>query len=263
LNKPLLSSASSSRPRQLSLMPAPSFEQAVAPGTPLVQTFERVFRRLAIRRPVPAFQVEFRAFAGLRSTIHLRGGQARVRISDVLQPAPPLVLEALAEILVAQLFRRQASREARECYMAYVFKPAVRRRIDGARRRRGYKRLLPPQGRCYDLEKIFADLNRRFFAGRLGLVQLGWTPRRSRTILGHYDSAHRAISISRWLDSPEAPPYLVEYLVFHEMLHARYPVKRQGHRRVIHSAEFRVAEKRFPEYEQAVRQLRRLCGSLE
>jgi hypothetical protein len=244
-------------------MPAPSFERAAAPGTRLALTFERVFRHLAIRRPVPAFQVEFRAFAGLRSTIHLRGGQARVRISDVLEPAPPLVLEALAEILLAQVFRRRASREARECYMAYVFKPAVRRRIDGARRRRGFKRLLPPRGRHYDLQGIFASLNGRFFQGRLHGVRLGWTPRRSRTILGHYDSAHRTISISRWLDSPQAPPYLVEYLVFHEMLHARYPVRRQGHRRVIHSAEFRAAEKRFPKYEQAVRQLKRLCGSLE
>jgi SprT-like family len=232
----------------------------VVPSAPLVETFERVYRRLAFRQPIPTFDVEFRAFAGLRSTIHLRHAHARVRISDVLEQAPPLVLEALAEILLAQLFRRRASQEARECYLAYVFKPSVRRRIDEARRRRGFKRLLPPRGRCYDLENIFADLNRRFFQGRLRRVRLGWTPRRSRTILGHYDSAHHTISISRWLDSPDAPPYLIEYLVYHEMLHALYPVVRQGHRRVIHSAAFHAAEKRFPKYEQARRRLKRVSG---
>lgn len=226
----------------------------------MAETYERVFRRLAIRRSVRAFHVEFRAFAGLRSTIQLRDSSVRVRISDVLEQAPPLVLEALAEILLTQLFRRQASQEARECYLAYVFEPAVRRRIDAARRRRGFKRLLAAQGKCYDLEAIFTDLNRRYFRSRLGRIRLGWTLRRSRTILGHYDSAHRTVSVSRWLDSPTVPLYLVEYIVYHEMLHARFPLARQGHRRVIHSEEFRAAEKKFPKYEQARKQLKTLCG---
>jgi SprT-like family len=260
LNVTLSSPASPTQPQQLSLPPAGALERAGVPGESLAETFERVFRRLAFRRPVPTFQVEFRAFAGLRSTIHLRHPHARVRISDVLEQAPPLVLEALAEILLTQAFRRRASREARECYLAYVFKPSVRRRIDGARRRRGFKRLLPPQGRSYDLGEIFADLNRRFFDSRLRDLRLGWTPRRSRTILGHYDSAHRTISISRWLDSPRVPLYLVEYLVYHEMLHARYPVARQGHRRVMHSAEFRAAERQFPKFDEARRRLKYLCA---
>jgi len=53
------------------------------------------------------------------------------------------VLEALAEILLARIFRRRPSREARECYLAYTFRPAIRSRIDAARRERGRKRLLP------------------------------------------------------------------------------------------------------------------------
>lgn len=225
----------------------------------LQQTFERVYHRLALRCPAPAFQITFRPFAGLRSAIHLRNEIARVHVSDVLAQAPPLVLEALAEILLAPLFRRKASHEARECYLAYVFKPAVRRRIDAARRRRGFKRLLPPRGKRFDLEKIFTDLNRRLFEGRLFRLKLGWTPRRSRTVLGHYDSAHRTISVSRWLDSPGLPKYLVEYVVFHEMLHARFPVSRKGHRRVVHSAQFRAAEKKFPKYDEVRRRLKQVC----
>jgi hypothetical protein len=245
---------------QLVLFPAspPEFIKNSAPS--LKETFERVFHRFALRRPVPEFQAAFRAFAGLRSTIHLRDEIARVNISDVLSPAPPLVLEALAEILLAPLFRRRASREARECYMAYVFKPAVRRRIETARRRRGFKRLLPPQGKRFDLEKIFTDLNRQHFAGQVPRLKLGWTPNRSRTVLGHYDSAHRTISISRWLDSAGLPKYLVEYVVFHEMLHARFPVTRHGHRRVVHSAAFREAEKKFPKYQEARHRLKHICA---
>jgi len=226
----------------------------------LVEVFARVFRRLRVRRPPPAFQVEYRPFAGLRSTIQLRDNHVRVMISDVLESAPPLVLEALAEILLAQVFRRRPSREARECYLAYVFRPAVRRRIDEARRTRGKKRLLPARGRTYDLNEIFSKLNRKFFEGRLTAPRLGWSPNRSRTLLGHYDFAHHTIIVSRVLDSPAVPRYLVEYLVYHEMLHIRFPVERRGHRRIVHSREFHQAEKKFPRYELARRRLRWLCA---
>jgi hypothetical protein len=171
-----------------------------------------------------------------------------------------MVLEALAEILLARIFRGRPSQEARACYLAYVLGPPMRPRIDEVRRERGSKRLLPAAGRRYDLQEIFAKLNRRFFQGELPRLRLGWSRKRSRTLLGHYDSAHAAISISRRLDSPLVPRYLVEYLVFHEMLHIRYPVERRGHRRVVHSPEFRKAERKFPKYEQARRQLKLMCA---
>lgn len=235
-------------------MPLP-FLHAATPE----EVFARVFHRMGMKRPAPGFCVEFRRFAGLRSSIHLRDGQARVQISDLLQEAPPIVLEALAEILLAQIFRRRPSREARACYLAYVYKPAVRQRIDEVRRQRGRKHLLSPRGQHFDLGEVFDKLNRRFFNGELPSVRLGWSPKRSRTILGHYDSAHRTITISRLLDSPQVPRYLVEYLVFHEMLHIRYPTERDGHRRVVHSRQFRAAEKQFPRYQQARKRLKLIC----
>lgn len=223
-------------------------------------TFARAFRRMGLKRAAPDFQVEFRSFAGMRSTIRLHENRAQVRVSDILAEAPPLVLEALAEILLAQLFRRRPSREARECYMAYMFKPAVRQRIDEARRQRGRKRMHSPRGRHFDLEEIFVALNQDFFGGGLPAARLGWSQKRSRRTLGNYDDAHQTITITRWFDSPSVPRNLVEYVVFHEMLHMRFPTVRNGHRRVVHSAEFRKAEKQFPKYETALRQLKRLTA---
>ncbi len=226
----------------------------------LDELFQRVFRRMRLKHPVGGFRVEYRPFAGLRSTIRLHNNHVEVRVSDLLEQAPPLVLEALAEILLARVFRRRPSREARECYLAYVFRPAMRRSIDEARRRRGSKRLLPARGKWHDLDEIFHRLNQRFFSGQLAFTRLGWSLKRSRTILGHYDSGHGTIIVSRAFDSPSVPRYLVEYLVYHEMLHIRYPVERLGHRRVVHSYEFREAEKRFPQYAWARRRLKHFCG---
>ena len=247
-------------------MPTPSEfaspEQLILPLDPeaaLEAVFSRVFRRLRFRPPEPAFSVEFRPFSSLRSTIRLRYHHAEVRVADLLAEAPPIVLEALAEILLTQLYRRRASQEARACYLAYISSPAVRHRADAVRRQRGRKRLLPPRGRRYDLEEIFRKLNARYFGGQIAPARLGWSPHRSRSILGHYDSAHRSITVSRWFDSPDVPRFLVEYLVFHEMLHIRLPVERNGHRRVIHSRAFREAERLFPQYEKARRKLAQMA----
>lgn len=232
----------------------------LGPPPDLTEVFRRVFSRLRIKSPVVSMGARFHPFAGLRSTITLRNGTVKARVSDLLAEASPLVLEALAEILLARIFHRRPSREARECYLAYTFRPEIRRRIDAARRERSSKRLLPARGRHYDLEEIFHGLNHRFFDGQIPPSRLGWSPQNSRRILGHYDSGHGTIIISRKLDSPAVPRYLVEYVVYHEMLHIRFPIERHGHRRVVHSREFREAEKKFPQYELACRQIKHLCA---
>ena len=232
----------------------------LAPPPDLNEVFRRVFSRLRIKSPVVSIGARFHPFAGLRSTITLRDGAVKARVSDVLAEASPLVLEALAEILLARIFRRRPSREARECYLAYTFRSAIRSRIDAARRERGSKRLLPARGRQHDLEEIFHGLNHRFFHGQIPPPRLGWSHQNSRRVLGHYDSGHGTIIVSRKLDSPSVPRYVVEYVVFHEMLHIRFPVERRGQRRVIHSREFREAEKKFPQYELACRQIKHLCA---
>jgi hypothetical protein len=232
----------------------------LGPPPDLTEVFQRVFSRLRIKSPVLSIGARFHPFAGLRSTIAVRNGVVKARVSDLLAEASPLVLEALAEILLARIFRRRPSLEARECYLAYTFRPAMRSRIDAARRERGSKRLLPARGRHHDLEEIFDALNQRFFQGEIPPSRLGWSHNSSRRVLGHYDSGHGTIIVTRKLDSLAFPRYVVEYVVFHEMLHIRFPVERRGHRRVVHSREFREAERKFPQYELACRQIKLLCA---
>src|SRR5207302_673855 len=80
----------------------------------------------------------------------------------------------------------------------------------------------------------------RFFGGMQARPQMSWSQGRARNLLGHYDPAHNAIVVSRIFDHPAVPRYAVEYIVYHEMLHLRHPVKLKGSRRCVHSAEFRA-----------------------
>jgi len=85
-----------------------------------------------------------------------------------------------------------------------------------------------------------------------------WSRELARNSLGHFDPAHNAIVVSRVFDHPQVPQYAVEYIVYHEMLHLKHPVKLRGSRRCVHSSEFQAEEQLFPRFEQAKAFLRQL-----
>ena len=87
---------------------------------------------------------------------------------------------------------------------------------------------------------------------------MGWSARAWSTQLGCFDPALNQIVINRKLDREGVPEYVVAYVLYHEMLHQKHPVRFARCRRESHSAEFRAEERRFAEYERAMKFLKRL-----
>jgi hypothetical protein len=143
-------------------------------------------------------------------------------------------------------------------YRLYLNRRDIRRSVDLVRQIRGRKFISGPQGTRFNLETAFEELNFQYFHGLMARPLLGWSRRPSRTTLGHYDPSHNAIVISKLLDSPLAPPLALEYVLFHEMLHLRYPVQTRGARRSIHTRELREAERAFAGLKEAKELLKRL-----
>ena len=77
-------------------------------------------------------------------------------------------------------------------------------------------------------------------------------------MLGHFDPSHNAIVISRIFDDASLPLLAIEYVMFHEMLHLRYPVDHAGVRRRVHTREFRAAERGFPRLAEAKELLKKI-----
>ncbi|HEX4749632.1 MAG TPA: SprT-like domain-containing protein [Bryobacteraceae bacterium] len=221
------------------------------------QIYARVFRNLKPRTPLPQIAVRFRKYANANSRVCLKDGQLLVEISDLLKEAPAPIQEALASILIAKLFRRSPERAALARYRRYLNRADVRQTLHLAKKQRGRKPLRHPAGRVYDLRKVFEDLNFKYFFGLMSQPQLGWSIRPSRTTLGHYDPSHHAIVLSAILDTDRAPELIVRFVMFHEMLHLRYPTEHRGARRCVHTKEFKQAEKQFEDYEAATKELKR------
>ena len=224
----------------------------------LHEIFSESYRELRSSAELPEIRVEFFAFANLNNTIRLREGKLLVRLSDLLESAPEPVLRALAHILLAKMYRRPIERAHATRYRRYVHSREIRNKAHLVRQMRGRKHIASAKGRAYHLDEVFEDLNLRFFGGLLARPRLTWSRQHSRNRLGHYDPAHNAIVISRIFDHPAVPRYAVEYIVYHEMLHLKHPVQLRGSRRCVHSREFLLEERQFPQLEAAQRFLRKV-----
>jgi len=222
------------------------------------EIYGRVFRELKPRTAAPEMHVEFRCFANADSFISLKDGRLDVRISDLLAGAPAPVLEALAHILLGKLYRKPTPAIYTHRYRLYLNRRDVRRQAHLVKQIRGRKFLSGPKGEYFDLEEIFERLNAEYFDGLLGRPQLGWSRGASRGMLGHFDPSHNAIVISRIFDREVVPVLALEYVMYHEMLHLRYPVDHAGARRRVHTREFREAEKEFRGWKDAKELLKRL-----
>jgi predicted metal-dependent hydrolase len=224
----------------------------------VLNIFEETLAELRPGASLPELKIEFFAFANVNNTIRLRNGRLLVRLSDLLEGAPEGVLRAIAHILLAKMYRRPIDRGHAARYRKYVGSHEIVRKAHLVRQMRGRKRLRSPRGHFYDLDAIFEELNTRFFHGLMARPRMSWSQTKTRRILGHYDPAHDAIIISRIFDHAAMPKFVLEYIVYHEMLHLKHPVKLRGSRRCVHSAEFQAEEKLFPQVAEANAVLRRL-----
>lgn len=200
---------------------------------------------------MPEFQVEFYAFANVNNTIRLREDVIHVRISDLLEGSPDNVIEAIAHILLAKIYRRPIQPLHSTRYRRYVSSHDMTAKAHLLRQVRGRKQIASARGQVYDLDQVFEELNQQFFFGLLARPQMTWSRSHARNSLAHYDPAHNAIVVSRVFDHARVPRYTLEYIVYHEMLHLKHPVKLRGSRRCVHGPEFQAEEKLFPHLEQA------------
>jgi hypothetical protein len=228
----------------------------------IAEIYAETFDRLDPKRRPPDVNVRFYPYIGINHTIRVRDGRVFVRIAEICRDMPRNAQRGLANILVGKLLGKRISRAANEAYSNYIKSVEVRDRADDSKRLRGRKVVTSSKGEIYDLNEIFDSLNFWYFGGRLDKPVLTWSPRKSYHILGHHDSTHNTISISRSLDSNIVPRFVVEYVLFHEMLHIAHPAVHHNGRRYHHTPAFRRDERRFARFNEAEKWIEDNVGKL-
>jgi hypothetical protein len=218
------------------------------------QRLVRVWRRVLERR------LRSRLGAGVAAEIHdnthtmvsFQKGRGiwRLRLHHMFLGAPEPVLQALAK------FVRLGDPESSVALDRFIESNRAHiRRLSLAQLRRRVR--IDPIGQHHNLEEMFARLNRRYFGNRVrATITYGPAPRSRRVRksikMGSYSSDSKVIRIHPALDQSSVPPYFVEWIVFHEMLHEVYRTRRmENGRRCVHPPEFLAHERRFHDFKRA------------
>jgi hypothetical protein len=194
--------------------------------------------------------LEYYPYRDVKITSRIRDGKIIIRLGDCLAQADSDIIEAAVRILLEQLKGRKAKPEYHRRFIDFAESDHVRsffKNRDGGR-----KTLHRPQGNNCNLEELFHLINNQYFSGQLPMPSLAWCVR-SKTRLGAFYPDQDRIAINSALDHPNAPRLLLEFVMYHEMLHKKHGYKQKKSRRHFHTREFRQDEKAFNRYAEAIK----------
>ena len=115
------------------------------------------------------------------------------------------------------------------------------------------------KGNCYDLDELFEALNHEYFAGQMVKPRLTWNRALTRCKFAHYERARDRVVMSLTLDNRGVPQYVVEFVLYHELLHKHHGSIWVNGRRMSHTPEFRRSEQKFKLYQEAQQWLAQLA----
>ena len=216
----------------------------------LQKIFQETLEKTALKHL--KLEASYYPYAGIKSTVRRNNGTLRVRVSDALADAPPEVLRSLAAILIGKITGTPAKPHQARVFRSYVNSPQTQKKALRLAEKRTRKPLHAPQGQVRDLEKSFARVNAKYFHPPLEMPTLRWAPKGGRTRLGTYQRETDTITINPALDSKKVPEFVLDYILYHELLHKAIPIRyTKTGRRVVHGPEFKKREREFREFRKA------------
>jgi len=204
-------------------------------------------RRRGLRTKVSTVSVDM----GPASVLYqVRAGDASLQfmVNEGFVSAPPSVLDDVVQALLA----RPASSAQRRRLRAYSESPAftaVLAALESAAPAAPNRR--DAQGRHHSLTAAFDRVNHDYFSSTLLRPGLTWRKMRATRKLGQYDTLRDLITLNAALDAPNVPEVVIDYVLYHELLHKTLGIQRVNGRRRVHTPEFRKAERQFRHFKQA------------
>jgi hypothetical protein len=122
------------------------------------------------------------------------------------------------------------------------------------RKRLEYLGILPGSfsaGKVHQLEESFHRVNRDYFQGKMTQPQLVWNRQQTHRKFGHYQWDTDTVMVSSSLDRIRVAEWVIDYVVYHELLHKKMGAKKVNQNRIAHSRKFKEAENQFKDIKKA------------
>lgn len=231
----------------------------------MVGLVAEIVERVRGRPPRQPPAVSWYASSAGRSTIRETPHGLRLRLSVDLKGAAEPVLRGVVGILVCRMYGFPTS------LVPPAFVRAYREHMDLAQelaaaapqpgRRKGRKHI-DPVGAHRSLLESYLRVTMDMGLAVPVAPKLSWSQRVAGHRFGHWDPEHQVIVVSQILDDPDVPEFVLDYVLYHEVLHILHPVRMgSGTKRIIHSAAFRRDERKYPRWKEGEEWITRLARS--
>ncbi|NQS91086.1 MAG: hypothetical protein HQ574_01640 [Chloroflexi bacterium] len=176
-----------------------------------------------------------------------------VSVQESFITAPDQILIALLETALGT-----SSKETRLLIRDYTFSPsyqATRETLEYL----GIPQDSFSKGSVHDLSASFRRVNQTYFNGKFSKPHLIWNNRLTHRKFGHYQWDTDTVMVSSSLDHKRVPNYVVDFVMYHELLHKKLGSHRVHTKRVAHTRKFREAEHLYVQFDEAQQKLNQLA----
>ena len=205
------------------------------------------FQTPAGRNRYGTILVRVYAYRNSLGKVSARGGVLRLCLHPEATRAPDLVFTALLRALSGRLHRHPVDPAALE--LLRFFAVSVSENVPS---KGGPAPGRPPQGTHHDLQAVYDSVNREWFDGQV-VASIEWMKRPAYRKLAEYHPVQSRIRVSPLLDHPDVPNAYLDFLVYHEMLHAFLGGREAGSKKIYHHKRFLEMEAAHPGYGAALR----------
>lgn len=177
-------------------------------------------------------------FRGFNANIKMRSSTITVSMSKQWKGVSKDIQLGLIQDLLVRLMRDKKLTSNMQLYQAFL---------------RNVHVAVPKTKSDPVLEQSFSRVNEKFFDGLMQITNFEWMDG-TRT-LGLYEYGTDTIKMTRLL---AAHPELMDYVMYHEMLHKKHKFKSTPGRHTHHSKAFRDDEQKFGDTERLDREIGRV-----
>jgi len=207
-------------------------------------------------KPLPKYKrykIEF-SFYHTSALFQFQGKSSQIQITaqESLVNAPDSVLIALLETALGK-----PSQSSRQQIRDHTFSPAYQAT-------REYLEYLGipkgsfAKGSVHDLAESFERVNADYFDDKIAEPHLTWSNRSTKRKFGHYQWDTDTVMVSRTLDQDRVPEFVVDYVMYHELLHKKLGAQVVNSRRMVHTRSFHKEEAKFTKLDQAQKFLNKI-----
>ncbi len=212
----------------------------------LEEYFSAYWKRLTTARNGKVVRVEFYKYRSTYVKVFRKEYGALLRYNSRLEAAPEEVLKAGGREMLHRILRKRPLATDKVIFKQFLSElPPDDEIIKNARP------LLPPEGKHVNLRPVYERVVKEYFNSEVEVTDIGWSRKPVKSYLAHYRKDLDRITFNKALDSQKVPGFLLEYLMYHELLHVVFPARFVAGRWRKHSSDFKAREREFPEYSRA------------